>query len=130
VTEPRGDTVAPVVVTPVEQENPIDWERLLQTLGGDETFARELVTLFVESGTNSIEEIANALERGDYEQLGAKAHELKGASSNLQAIAASTAASRLEVAARNGDVDQVAGLANELKTEVTRAIEFLRNRVA
>jgi len=126
----QKDVLGDTGTNPVTQENPLDWERLLQALGGDEAFARELVTLFVASGESSLEEIAGALERGDYEHLGAKAHELKGASSNLQATAATTAASRLEVAARNGDVDQVAQLAKELKTEVTRAIQYLRQHVA
>jgi HPt (histidine-containing phosphotransfer) domain-containing protein len=84
----------------------------------------------VASGASSLEEIASAMERCDHEHLGAKAHDLKGASSNLQATAASTAAGRLEVAARNGDIHQVAQLAKELEVEVARAIQYLRQHVA
>jgi CheY-like chemotaxis protein len=112
-----------------DQDDPVDWQQLLDSFEGDEAFTREVAALFVVSGANSLEEITAAIARGDWQRLGAKAHEIKGASANLHAPAVSTAATRLEAAAKSGDADQVAPLANELRAEMTRAIEYLRKIV-
>jgi len=124
---------APPAASPSTKEinaTPIDWQRLLAATDHDEQLARELAVLFIESGANSLQEIIAALAGGDYGKLGEKAHEIKGASASLQAIAATTAAERLETAARNGDALQIPELTQQLKVEVDRAIEFLRTQVA
>jgi PAS domain S-box-containing protein len=111
-------------------EAPIDWDRLLKATDQDDELARELAALFIDSGISSMQEIVVALESRDYSKLGDKAHEIKGASANLQASATRAAAERLEVAARNGDADQVPELTRQLITEVDRAVAYLRSRVA
>jgi len=110
--------------------SPVNWRQLLAAFDGDEMFAREVAALFIVSGTNSLDEIARALAGGDLQRLGAKAHEVKGASANLLAVAASTAAARLEAAAKTGDVDQVPQLERELREEMARTIEYLKQLVA
>jgi len=112
------------------EDMPVDWVRLLDATDQDEELARELAVLFIDSGASSMQEIVVALDGGDYGKLGEKAHEIKGASANLQATATCAAAARLEVAARNGDTDQVPELTRQLKTEINRAFEYLRSRVA
>jgi HPt (histidine-containing phosphotransfer) domain-containing protein len=111
-------------------EEPIDWNRLLKATDQDDELARELAALFIDSGSSSMLEIVSALENRDYSKLGDKAHEIKGASANLQAAATQAAAERLEAAARNGDAEQVPELTRQLKTEVDRAVAYLRSRVA
>ncbi|MBC7982686.1 MAG: response regulator, partial [Candidatus Obscuribacterales bacterium] len=111
-------------------EAPVDWQRLLKAIDHDEELARDLATLFIDSGLTGMQQIIAALENGDYGTLGEKAHELKGASANLQAMAATTAAERLEFAARNGDTEQMPELAQQLKEEIERAVTYLRQRVA
>jgi CheY-like chemotaxis protein/HPt (histidine-containing phosphotransfer) domain-containing protein len=111
-------------------EEPIDWNRLLKATDQDDELARELAALFIDSGSSSMLEIVSALENRDYSKLGDKAHEIKGASANLQAAATQAAAERLEAAARNGDAEQVRELTRQLKTEVDRAVAYLRSRVA
>jgi HPt (histidine-containing phosphotransfer) domain-containing protein len=103
---------------------------LLNATDQDEDLARELAALFIDSGLSSMQQIIAALDNSDYGKLGEKAHEIKGASANLQATATTAAAERLEAAARNGDMDQVPELARQLKTEVDRAVAYLRTRVA
>jgi len=115
---------------PTLGEEPIDWARLLHATDQDEELARELAVLFIESGGSTLEAITSALASQNYGQLGEKAHELKGASANLQATAATAAAERLEFAARNGDAEQIPELTQQLTREVERAIDFLRKRVA
>jgi CheY-like chemotaxis protein/HPt (histidine-containing phosphotransfer) domain-containing protein len=115
---------------PPATELPVDWARLLKATDQDEELARELAVLFIDSGLSSMQQIIAALDNSDYGKLGEKAHEIKGASANLQASATTAAAERLEAAARNGDTDQVPELARQLKTEVDRAVAYLRTRVA
>ncbi|HEU4530794.1 MAG TPA: response regulator, partial [Steroidobacteraceae bacterium] len=109
---------------------PLDWNALMKTADGDEEFARELVALFIESGDQTLAAIQAALDAGDCATLGAKAHSLKGASANLHAQAAATAAARLEAAARAGRSDEVAQLAQTLRAEIARTIDYLRTKVA
>ncbi len=102
----------------------------MKTADGDAQFARELVTLFIESGDQTLAAIQAAVEAGDCATLGAKAHSLKGASANLHAQAAALAAAHLEAAARAGRHDELAQLAGTLRAEMTRAIDYLRTKVA
>jgi HPt (histidine-containing phosphotransfer) domain-containing protein len=56
------------------------------------------------------------------------AHSFKGSSANIFAQSASTAAARLEQAARAGDAEQLAPLEEHLRLEANRATDFLRTR--
>lgn len=114
----------------MQQRDPVDWQAVLAVFDGDDAFAREVATLFISSGQSSLDEIAKALARGDLQRLGEKAHEVKGASASLHADAATRAAEQLETAARTGAADQVPQLERELREEMTRAIEYLRDKVA
>jgi CheY-like chemotaxis protein len=111
-------------------DSPVDWLALLSGTDQDEGFARELATLFIDNSTSNIDVIVAALESGDYGQLGDKAHELKGASANLQAARTAEAAERLEAAAKLGDADQIKELADELRQEIDRTVVFLRAKVS
>lgn len=113
-----------------EMPAPVDWPALLQSTDGDEGMARELIDLFIASGDETLASIAHALGKSDYATVGAQAHSLKGASASLRAQAASAAAAKLEAAARAGDGTKIPNLAAELRSEVTRTIDYLRNRVA
>jgi two-component system sensor histidine kinase/response regulator len=118
-----------VAIPKVEAEGPpVDWHRLLQASDGDESFAKELIDLFVEGAPQAVSMLIAALQANDFAALADKAHEIKGSSASLQAVAASLAAARLEAAARAGDVDQVPELANDLVSEINRAVEYLHSR--
>jgi PAS domain S-box-containing protein len=124
------DTVVLIGTPAVGSETPaLDWDKLLLASDGDETFARELATLFVAAGPHAMQTIAAALRDRDYAQVGDRAHEIKGSAASLQATAASLAAACLEAAARAGDIDQMPELASQLDREVSRTIECLRGKV-
>jgi two-component system sensor histidine kinase/response regulator len=109
---------------------PVDWPALLQSTEGDEGMAHELVDLFITSGDEALATIAAALGKADYATVSAQAHSLKGASASLRAQTAAGAAAKLEAAARSGDRGKVTELAAEVRTEVTRTIDYLRRKVA
>ena len=110
--------------------DPVEWEALLESIDGDEGFARELADAFISSADRELASIANALLAGDTATLSEAAHTLKGASSNLRAAAASSAAALLESAARSGESVVIPMLAENLTTEVRRTIAYLRSAVA
>jgi two-component system, sensor histidine kinase and response regulator len=109
---------------------PVDWPALLKSTEGDLSMARELIELFIASGDETLAAINQALSRADFETVSAQAHSLKGASASLRAKATSSAAARLEAAARNADAQKVTTLAAEVQQEVSRTISFLRTKVA
>jgi two-component system sensor histidine kinase/response regulator len=129
-----SDDDAPTIIMeappPPPAPAPVDWSGFMQSMDGDEVLARELVDLFIESGDETLAAIVSALGMRDYAAVSEQAHSLKGASANLRATATATAAAKLEAAARSGDTPQIDTLATALRTEVTRTIEYLRNKVA
>jgi HPt (histidine-containing phosphotransfer) domain-containing protein len=84
--------------------------------------------LFIDSGDATLRDIREAISRGDLAAVGRAAHSYKGSSANIRAESASTAAARLEAAARQGAIDQLAELEEELRREAGRAKQYLRSR--
>ncbi len=111
-------------------DTPVDWQALLDATDQDNDLARELATLFIDSGLNSLKDIVAALEEGDYDRIGSAAHSLKGASANLHAVASNIAAERLERAVKLDDATTIQECAEDLQRELDRAIEFLRTKIA
>jgi len=111
-------------------ESPVDWEALLQSIDGDQAFARELASMFLGSGEESLAAIVAAHAQGDRVTLRKLAHSLKGACTNLRAAAATAAAAQLEAAAQEAQRDRMAGLVDALRSEVRRMIHYLQTKVA
>jgi len=91
--------------------HPVDWEALLESIDGDQEFARDLADAFIGTVDRELAAIAAALGAGDEAALRESAHALKGASANLRAAAATSAAAQLESAARLGQNAQIPALA-------------------
>jgi HPt (histidine-containing phosphotransfer) domain-containing protein len=125
---------APVVVegasqpAAVQPHHPVDWEALLESIDGDQEFARDLAAAFIGTGDRELAAIAAALAKGDAAALREAAHALKGASANLRGSAATSAAAQLESAAL-GKSAQVPALAEKLTMEVRRMTAYLRSKV-
>jgi len=108
---------------------PVDWHALLESIDGDQEFARDLTDAFVATVDRELATIALAVSTGDAAALRSSAHALKGASANLRASAASSAAALLETASDSGKSAQVSALAEKLTIEVRRTIAYLRSTV-
>jgi len=111
-------------------DSAVDWKSFMKVTDGDQTFAQELVQVFIDSGDAALLEIRAALGRGDLAAIGSAAHSFKGSSASIHARSASMAAARLEAAARAGAVDQISALEQQLRHELGRVTEFLRARQA
>jgi two-component system sensor histidine kinase/response regulator len=110
-------------------DSPVDWGSF-KALAGDQEFARELATQFVETGRHSLDLIREALAHGNTDTLSKTAHDIRAAGASVQARGTAIAAERLEMAARSGNREQLPRLAQDLRYEFDSAAEFLRSRVA
>jgi signal transduction histidine kinase/ligand-binding sensor domain-containing protein/CheY-like chemotaxis protein/HPt (histidine-containing phosphotransfer) domain-containing protein len=115
---------------PVLREDPIDWEQFLTVTDSDPQFAQELAQVFIDAGDAALRDIRAAVASDDLLWVQRVAHSLKGSSANIRAEKASSAASRLEEAARAGAIQEIPTLEQELRIEAERAMEFLRARCA
>ena len=111
------------------EDDPVDWTALLESIDGDQGFAKELVAAYIGTGNKELATIAAALGAGDAASMRESAHALKGASANLRASAATSAAAQLEAATVSGADHRAAPLAEKLTTEVRRTIEYLQSKV-
>jgi len=113
--------------TSVQPHQPVDWDALLESIDGDKVFARDLADAFIGTGDRELAAIEAALGTGDAATVREAAHSLKGASANLRAPAATSAAAQLESAARLGNSAEIPALAEKLTTEVRRTMAYLRS---
>ena len=100
-----GPTEGPGVFSP---------DALLERLDGDREVMAEVLDLFVTESRAYLTRAADAVNAGDWQQLGRIAHGLKGAAANVGAEAARASAAVLETTARSPDpsetVQQLADL--------------------
>jgi two-component system sensor histidine kinase/response regulator len=105
----------------VEQPRQNDWDLkdLMERLGGDEEFLRELLVIFRQDARMNLEKSRKAIRELDFESLTRTAHTMKGMLRNLSMGAAAETAAALENAAREkqrADSGELLGkLAKELE---------------
>lgn len=109
---------------------PVDWPALLESLDGDEAFARELAETYIDSGNGLMAELTSAVGRGDCATVGRTAHSLKGASANIKAGRVADTAARLEAAAKAGETERLQALAAPLERDYAATTEYLRRKAS
>jgi HPt (histidine-containing phosphotransfer) domain-containing protein len=101
------------------RQNDWDLKDLMERLGGDEEFLRELLVIFREDVRMNMEKSKHAMAECDFQLLMRTAHTMKGMLRNLSMGAAAEAAGALETASREnwqGDCKQLLEkLVNELE---------------
>jgi len=98
----------------------LDEAGLLDRIGGDAEFLRELAEMFQDQRVSLLEQIRSAAGAGDAESLARAAHTLKGCVGNLGAVEAFQSALRLESLARSGQLREARQAAVELESDVAR----------
>ncbi|MCW8925176.1 MAG: Hpt domain-containing protein [Xanthomonadales bacterium] len=73
-----------------------------------------LIRIYLDMSPNMIAEIKSAASAGDIEQVGSKAHSLKGSSAELGAEQLADISHQLQMAARNGVEARIGPLIDEL----------------
>jgi|GEM_PF-3206796 len=98
----------------------IDLAAGLDIAGGDREFYLSLLQLFLQTQGKSMEQVRTALEAGRYDAARIQAHTLRGASSNIGAVAVQAAAAALEDAlTRQALQDELDRLAQALEAAMS-----------
>ena len=93
----------------------LDWDTLVQALMGDEGFALELVAGFLDDFHRQVSILKDAVASGNADQVRSVAHTMKGATSNIRALALSKTASDIEAAGRDRELADVDSLIRDLE---------------
>ena len=105
-----------VVIDPT----PLDAIRDLEKAGNDGLLGT-IVNLFLTQSTELCEKIQNAVSAGDAHGLREAAHSLKSSSANVGAMQVSALSYDLEVAGRDGVMDDAAALSDRLALAINEA---------
>lgn len=103
-------------------ETLLDRELALTRVGGDVTLLKEIATLFLEDYPLTLEELRDALARGDAQTVERTAHGLKGSVANFGAPGAVEAARNIENLGRAHQLAEV----TQVLTTLELALAALR----
>jgi HPt (histidine-containing phosphotransfer) domain-containing protein len=103
---------------------------LLESTGGDTAFLAELIETYLDDAPRHISAMRDAAASGNAADLARAAHALKGASGSVGATGLSGRARTVEMAARDGDVDDAEARIDELERELDRVATALRDVAA
>lgn len=109
---------------------PVDWEKAVAQVGGDEAVIADLAGLFLAECPGLETGIRAAVDAGNAADLRRHAHTLKGSAGVFRAEAAVEAAQRLEKMGREGDLDGAEEAVSALAHELDRLKPVLAERVA
>ncbi len=104
----------------------------LRSLGSDDddSFLREIVTLFLEDTPKRFEELQASHAAGDTIKYARAAHSVKGSASNLGAMRVRAVAEKLEYAAKQSGLAGLESLQADLEREFAEAQVELRKLLA
>jgi HPt (histidine-containing phosphotransfer) domain-containing protein len=107
-------------VTTERPPETLDYEALLDELGGDRKLRRNLLEMLVASTTESSVLIRTAYTQRDSAALASSAHKLRSALVAFGAQPAANAASQLEDIGRRADLAAASAVLDRLQDELTR----------
>jgi HPt (histidine-containing phosphotransfer) domain-containing protein len=84
----------------------LDRKGLLERLGNDKEFLKEVLDIFLQDAPNRIFSIQEAISKNDASVIRFQAHTLKGASANVGAMALKEDAGQIELAGEKGDLER------------------------
>ncbi len=96
----------------------MDFKELGARLGLEEDEFKELVELFVETGSDDFSRLQAAAESKDFEQVMKSAHTLSGAAGNLGLMDIHTLAKQIENQVRDSQLDGIDEAIRELKSRM------------
>ena len=105
------------MIKPGEAIEVFDKKEALERLGGDEELFQEVSSIFLDDAPKQIEKMQKQLRENDLFGLERQAHSLKGAAMYIGENALQNGALAIELAARNGEVDKVRSLVEQIQKE-------------
>ena len=112
-TEPRAEPApAPEAI--------LDMETALARVDGEKKLLKEIAGLFLKDSATLLSDMKSACARRDAKALERAAHRLKGSVGNFGAASVVEAAWKLEMAGKNGDLNQAGSACATLEEEMAR----------
>ena len=103
----------------------LDMSALMNQVGGDVEFCRQLAELFLKESQVQLSDLEEFMNNRDPDGVARSAHGLKGSLRSLHAATASQAALDLEQLAKTGDLARASEAFNTLKREVEKVRDAL-----
>lgn len=108
-----------------KQTDPINVEEVLERLGGDEAFLKELLNMYDEEFQAKYQELEKAIQERDFKNIREAGHYLKGASANLSLPGLRAASFKMEQAGQAQDLEAARQALLTLKKEYHHLQEYL-----
>lgn len=108
-----------------ERAHPINRKEVLERIGGDETFLKELLELYDEEFNTKSQELEKAIQEKDFLTIREVGHYLKGASANLSLPGLREASWKMEQAGQDQDLEAARQALLSLKQEYHHLREYL-----
>jgi len=104
---------------------PIDRKEVLERIGGDEDFLKELIEIYKQEFAEKMELLSGAIEEKNFPVIREAGHSLKGASANLSLPALREASWEMEMAGKEQKLEQAKKALTKLKKEYQQLLEYL-----
>jgi HPt (histidine-containing phosphotransfer) domain-containing protein len=105
----------------------MNFQELAENLGLEIDEYRELIELFIETGSADYKKIEEALAGGNSDQVMRSAHTIKGAAGNLGLLDVSDTAKNIEDSASKNQLDSLGVAVQILKSQFQAIEAFVRN---
>ena len=103
----------------------MNFQELAENLGLEVDEYRELIELFIDTGSADFQKIQEALAGGNSEQVMRSAHTIKGAAGNLGLMDVSETAKTIEDCASKNQLDSIRTSVQILKTQFAAIEAFV-----
>ena len=113
----------------MEDLSMFDLQYLEDNFGRDHDLLRDIFKAYAEASERSLSEFQSAIDLLDCEAFAAACHKLKSSSQTVGDQTLATLCDRLELPARNKDIDQLQQEFPELKNRIEMSIEGAKNVV-
>ncbi|MBX9679349.1 MAG: response regulator [Gemmataceae bacterium] len=110
-----------------ETNGVMDWNAAVSRVGGKEDLLRQMAPIFMKEAAKNMPALQEAIERNIPTKVQRVAHTLKGAAACFAAPHVESAALRLELMGRDGDLNEAAEAYQSLETEIERLKHALAN---
>jgi HPt (histidine-containing phosphotransfer) domain-containing protein len=117
---PRPESGKGLSSTDDKAAEAFDRERILANVDGDMELLKEVVSMFLGEYPKTMEDIRDAIDRGDPHRLNRAAHALKGSVGNFGGRNAFETALRLEIMGKNRELCGAAAVYSALAEEMER----------
>lgn len=105
----------------------VDKDGALIRVGGDEDIYNELMNLFLQSSSEQIKELREAVQKQEPEQIERLAHSIKGAAANLGIVYVQKSAYELEMIGAENRIQEASKSLDILIKELERFRDYWDN---